>query len=114
MKTRLADFKKAAPAFAALGDPLRLGLVTRLSHEGPLSTKCLLGKTSVTRQALTRHLQLLEGAGIVRSQRVGRDRLWQVEPPKLIEVSTFLERISAQWDARLERLRSFVEENTPK
>ena len=110
MKTRLTALKKAAPAFAALGDPLRLGLVTRLSHEGPLSTKCLQVERKITRQAITKHLQILEGAGIVRSLRVGRDRLWQIEHAKLAEVTEFLDRISAQWDARLDRLRLLVED----
>ena len=58
---------------------------------------------------MTKHLRLLEGAGLVQSQRVGRDRLWQIETRQLTEVRKYLDQISEQWDATLERLRQFVE-----
>ena len=65
--------------------------------------------TTISRQAVTKHLQTLQFAGIVSSSRAGRDRLWQIEKRKLNEVSEYLNQISANWDATLERLRSFVE-----
>lgn len=64
---------------------------------------------SISRQAVTKHLQKLEGAGLVRSHRDGRERLWQIEPPRLDEAQRYLQQISAQWDAAIERLRLFVE-----
>ncbi len=63
----------------------------------------------ITRQAVAKHLLKLEGAGLVRSRRGGRERLWQIEPPRLDEAQRYLERISARWDAAIDRLRNFVE-----
>ena len=100
---------KAAPVFAALGDPVRLGIVLKLGKGGPLPTITLQDGTGVSRQAVTKHLRLLEDAGLVASERAGRDRLWRIEAARVAELSRMLERISAQWDARIERLRKFVE-----
>lgn len=105
-----ARLKKAAPLFAALGDPVRLAMVTRLCQEGPLPTMRLKDTTAYSRQAVTKHLRLLERAGLVHSQRVGKDRLWRIEQERLAQVRHHLDQISAQWDATLERLRRFVEE----
>ncbi|MFN8523317.1 MAG: metalloregulator ArsR/SmtB family transcription factor [Chloroflexota bacterium] len=100
---------EAAPVFAALGDPVRLAIVARLCGAGPLPTVQLKQGTSVTRQAITKHLGVLEDAGLVRGHRVGRDRLWQMQPQQLTAARTYLDQISAQWDATLDRLRKFVE-----
>jgi DNA-binding transcriptional ArsR family regulator len=100
----------AAPVFAALGDPIRLSIVTQLCAGGPLPTIRLKERTEISRQAITKHLQILEQAGLVKSDRVGRDRAWRIEPHQLARTRDYLERISAQWDARIERLRAFVEE----
>jgi DNA-binding transcriptional ArsR family regulator len=102
---------QTAPVFAALGDPVRLAIVSRLSADGPLPTIRLKQGTRVTRQAVTKHLRVLEDVGLVRSDRVGRDRLWQVEAQRLAELRKSLEEISARWDVRLERLRSYVEDD---
>jgi DNA-binding transcriptional ArsR family regulator len=100
----------AAPVFAALGDPVRLAIVKQLCAGGPLPTIRLKQRTAISRQAVARHLRVLEEAGLVSSDRVGRDRAWRVEPSQLSRTRDYLERISAQWDARLERLRAFVED----
>ncbi len=107
-KTRLTA---AAPVFAALGDPIRLGMVARLCTDGPLPTIRLTQATDLTRQAVTKHLQLLENAKIVTSQRVGRDRLWRIEPKRLHDARKYLDQISAEWDDTLQRLRTFVEKD---
>jgi DNA-binding transcriptional ArsR family regulator len=99
----------AAPVFAALGDETRLGLVARLGSEGPLSIRRLTDRAGVSRQAITKHLCALSDAGLVRSRRRGRERIWQLEPSRLGEARSYLDRISAQWDAALDRLRTFVE-----
>jgi len=103
---------RAAPIFAALGDATRLGLVTRLSAEGPLSIVHLTARAPVTRQAVTKHLHALAAAGLVRGTRRGRERqrVWELEPRRLQEARRYLDRISEQWDGVLERLRAFVEE----
>jgi DNA-binding transcriptional ArsR family regulator len=110
MNIQKALLTKAAPVFAALGDPVRLAMIARLCMVGPLPTILLKQGTSVSRQAVTKHLRMLEDAGLVQSQRVGRDRLWQIETRQLTEVRKSLDQISAQWDATVERLRRFVED----
>ncbi|WP_395330670.1 helix-turn-helix domain-containing protein [Novosphingobium sp. BL-8H] len=106
-----AQIQGAVPIFAALGDACRLSIVTRLGAEGPLSTMRLnSADLAVSRQGLTKHLRVLEDAGLVESFRVGRDRQWQLRPDRLETVRLYLDRVSAEWDARIERLRIFVEE----
>ena len=68
------------PVFAALGDPTRLAIVARLCGSGPQSTKRLTTGSAVTRQAVTKHLRVLSGAGLVRGVRRGRERIWEIEP----------------------------------
>jgi DNA-binding transcriptional ArsR family regulator len=101
----------AATIFAALGDPVRLAIIARLCVDGPLPTIQLKHGTSLSRQAVTKHLRILEDVGMVRSDRVGRDRSWRMEARQLAKTRAYLKQISAQWDARLERLRSFVEDD---
>jgi len=100
---------EAVPVFAALGDATRLGLLQRLSVEGPLSITRLSEGTGVTRQAITRHLHTLGDAGLVRDSRRGRERVWALDPTELEEARRALDRIAVQWDGALERLRAFVE-----
>jgi DNA-binding transcriptional ArsR family regulator len=104
--TRLAD---AAPVFAALGDSRRLALVSRLCGSGPLSTARLSAGAGVTRQAITKHLEALAGAGLVRDTRRGRERVWELEPRRLERARRYLDQISDQWDAALGRLKAYVE-----
>ena len=104
-----ARLEKAAPLFAALGDPTRLKLVARLCAAGPSSISQLTGGATVTRQAITKHLRALELAGVAKSERVGREVLWELETQKLAEVQQHLDQISKEWDARIARLRAFVE-----
>ncbi len=98
----------AAPIFAALGDETRLRLVSRLGG-GPLSISQLTHGESVTRQAITKHLRVMDKAGIVRCTHRGRESLWQLEHARLKDAQHYLEEISLQWDAALSRLKAFVE-----
>jgi DNA-binding transcriptional ArsR family regulator len=102
--------EQAALVFSALGDETRLRLVARLSAEGPLSIARLTSGSSVTRQAVTKHLHVLANAGLATSSQSGRERVWEFEAEPLDGARQCLDRISAQWDAALERLRNFVEE----
>jgi len=111
---RARQLTQTAPVFAALGDPVRLAIVSRLCADGPLPTIRLKQGTRVTRQAVTKHLRVLEDVGLVHSDRVGRDRLWQIEAQQLAELRNYLEQISARWDVTLERLRSYVEDDGHK
>jgi DNA-binding transcriptional ArsR family regulator len=94
---------------AALGDPRRLALLVRLSDGNPHSITRLAEGASVTRQAVTKHLRVLESAGIVRCMRRGRESLFAFNPEPIDEVRAWLDRISARWDNTLARLKSFVE-----
>jgi DNA-binding transcriptional ArsR family regulator len=96
--------------FAALGDQVRLRIVTRLCDGGRMSIRSLTAGSHVTRQAVSKHLLVLQHAGLVRSARRGRERIWQLEQKRLREARRYLETISAQWDESLGRLRAFVEE----
>lgn len=102
--------RESAPIFAALGDETRLRLVSRLCDAGPLSITRLTAGSDVTRQAITKHLRVMESAGLVRASRHGRESVWELEPERLEDARRSLDTISAQWDAALERLRKFVEE----
>lgn len=105
-----AAWREAAQVFAALGDGTRLAIVARLCAEGPLSITRLAEGGVVTRQAVTKHLQALSAAGLVRNHRQGRERIWELEPDRLEMAHRCLDQISAQWDAALNRLKAFVEE----
>jgi DNA-binding transcriptional ArsR family regulator len=103
------SLRASAPVFAALGDETRLHLVSRLCEEGPQSIAKLTEGADVTRQAVSKHLRVLEDAGVVRGSRDGRESVWEIEPRRLEAARRSLDLISAQWDAALERLRAFVE-----
>jgi predicted transcriptional regulator len=101
--------RMSATLFAALGDQKRLWLVSRLCSDGPVSIARLAAGARITRQAVTKHLRVMEHAGLVRSSRRGRERVWQLEQHRLEEARRYLNQISTQWDEALERLRVLVE-----
>jgi DNA-binding transcriptional ArsR family regulator len=101
---------EAVPVFAALGDATRLSLLGRLSADGPLSITRLSEGTGVTRQAITRHLNALGDAGLVRDARRGRERVWELDLERLEIARCYLDQISAHWDEAADRLKAFVEE----
>lgn len=105
-----ASALKSAPVFAALGDETRLRLVSRLCDDGPQSIAKLTEGSDVTRQAITKHLRVLEGAGLVRGSREGRERVWELETRRLEDAKRALDVISKRWDHAIERLRAFVED----
>lgn len=101
----------AAPVFAALGDPQRMVLVSRLSQKGPLSLTDLADGSSITRQAVTKHLRVLEAAGLAHSKRSGRETKWQLDRRPLATARDHLDLIARQWDDAIERLKRFVEDD---
>lgn len=103
------NLRDAAPLFAALGDATRLKLVARLCA-GPGSITQLTSGSSITRQAITKHLQVLAAAGLVKDVRRGREHIWEFEAQRLAEARRCLDEISRQWDAALGRLKRFVED----
>jgi DNA-binding transcriptional ArsR family regulator len=106
----LAESKTSAPLFAALGDQTRLQLVARLCDAGPMSITRLTAGSKVTRQAITKHLRVMQAAGLVRSARHGRESVWQLDLRRLDDARRYLDLISKQWDDALGRLRQFVED----
>lgn len=108
--TKYPLLRKAIPVFAALGDETRLRLVALLCAGGTLSIAQLTADTDITRQAVTKHLQVLADAGLVRDVRQGRERLWEFEPSRLEEARRSLDAIAEQWDQALSRLKARLEE----
>src|SRR2546425_2530596 len=106
----MTEPKGSAPLFAALGDKPRLRVVSRLCDDGPMSITRLTAGSKVTRQAITKHLRVMEEARLVRSTRHGRESVWQLDQQRLEDARRYLELISKQWDDALGRLRKFVEE----
>jgi DNA-binding transcriptional ArsR family regulator len=98
-----------APVFAALGDETRLSLVAKLCSGQPRSISQLTEGSKLTRQAITKHLRVLESAGVVHSVRSGRESLFEFDPEPMQEIKKYLDLVSEQWDQALSRLKSFVE-----
>ena len=103
--------QEAAPAsvFAALGCATRLELVSRLGAGEEYSITELTDGLDLTRQAITKHLQVLQLAGLVESQRVGRESRYSIRPAPIAQATDYLSRISSQWDEAIARLRKTVE-----
>lgn len=99
-----------APIFAALGDRTRLSLLMTLSDGMTRSITMLSADTSLTRQAVTKHLRVLEKAGLVASLRHGRESRFACLPEPLDTARAYLDRVGRQWDDALGRLKAFVEE----
>jgi DNA-binding transcriptional ArsR family regulator len=105
-----AKRQRRAPVFAALGDETRLLLVAKLSLGQPYSISQLTRGSKLTRQAITKHLRVLEGVGIVRSVRVGRESRFEFDPEPIDEIKKYLDFVSKEWDQALSRLKSFVKD----
>jgi DNA-binding transcriptional ArsR family regulator len=98
-----------AAVFAALGDATRLALLSTLAAGAPRSIAQLAGGAKITRQAITKHLRVLENVGLVHSVRAGRQSLFELDPAPIAEVQEYLRRVAEQWDQVLARLKSLVE-----
>ncbi len=98
-----------AHVFAALGDATRLSLVAKLCGGQPRSISQLTEGSNLTRQAITKHLRVLESVEVVHSVRRGRESLFELDPEPIEEIKKYLDLVSEQWDRALSRLKSFVE-----
>jgi DNA-binding transcriptional ArsR family regulator len=98
-----------APLFAALGDETRLALLAKLGNGQQRSITDLAHNSPLTRQAITKHLRVLERARIIRCTRSGRERLYELDPLPVQSLKNYLDALSTQWDSALSRLRTFVE-----
>lgn len=106
-----AGWADPASIFAALGDRTRLSLLDKLGDGQPRSIAKLSTDTLLTRQAITKHLHVLQDAGLVASLRVGRESRFAARRETLDAARAYLDRVSAQWDDALSRLRMFVEDD---
>ncbi len=105
-----AQRRDHAPVFAALGDETRLTLVAVLCGGQARSISQLTERSRLTRQAITKHLRVLESAGVVHSVRSGRQSLFRFDPEPIEGIKEYLDLVSEQWDQALARLKSFVED----
>jgi DNA-binding transcriptional ArsR family regulator len=106
---RPAKRRAPAPVFAALGDETRLALVAKLSSGQSRSISQLTYGSRLTRQAITKHLRVLEKVEIVRNVHAGRESLFELNPGPIDEIKKYLDRVSVLWDRKLARLKSLVE-----
>jgi DNA-binding transcriptional ArsR family regulator len=103
----------AAAVFSALGDGTRLSLVRKLGDGEPLSATALADGAKVSRQAIVKHLQVLEGARLVAREKRGREVLYSLDARRLADARAYLDAVSAGWDRAIDRLRQLVEEPRP-
>jgi len=99
----------AAPLFAALADPTRLALVERLADGRPRPIVALAAGSALTRQAVSKHLAVLRGAGLVVRRPSGREALYALRPERLAEARAWLDSVGAQWEDALARLKAHAE-----
>ena len=109
MPSAAAVLRTRASVFAALGDETRLGLLAKLTNGEPLSIARLTEGTKLTRQAVTKHLRVLEDVGVVHSVKAGRESLFALDPKPIESAQEYLEHVSRQWDTALARLKALVE-----
>jgi DNA-binding transcriptional ArsR family regulator len=110
MRSAATALRTRASVFAALGDETRLGLLAKLTDGEPLSISRLTAGTKLTRQAVTKHLRVLEGVGVVHAVKTGRESLFALDPRPIESAQAYLEHVSQQWDNALARLKALVEE----
>lgn len=108
-RSATARLTEYAPVFAALGDETRLSLVVELSKGRAQSISQLTKGSKLTRQAVTKHLRVLENVGLVHSSYSGRENRFELDTRPFKDISEYLEFVSQQWDQALSRLKSFVE-----
>jgi DNA-binding transcriptional ArsR family regulator len=110
MPSAAAALRTRASVFAALGDETRLGLLAKLTNGEPLSIARLTEGTRLTRQAVTKHLRVLEDVGVVFSVKAGRESRFALDPRPIVGAQEYLEHVSRQWDTALAKLKALVEE----
>jgi DNA-binding transcriptional ArsR family regulator len=106
---KASALRVSAAVFAALGDETRLRIVAVLCAGSAVSIAQLTAGTEMTRQAVTKHLQVLADAGLVHDRKIGRERLWAFQPDRLAEARRALETLAQRWDQALLRLKAIVD-----
>lgn len=98
-----------AQLFAALGEPTRLSVVDRLRDGSERSIATIARGLPISRQALTKHLKVLDAAGIANSRRLGRETVYRIDPAGLIAAERWIADVSSQWDGAIDRLKKHLE-----
>ena len=101
-----------APIFHALADPMRRNLLVNLAENSPKTATQLAEEYPITRQGILKHLNILEDAGLVAIQQIGREKRYALTPEPLNELEQWLKLLNAKWDERLLRLKLLVENDT--
>jgi DNA-binding transcriptional ArsR family regulator len=99
----------AGAVFAALADPTRRRVVHELSKDGPLTSTELARRIPVTRQAISKHFDALEDAGLAAATRVGRETRYALRTQAFAEAEAWMRAIGAMWDQRLAAFKEYVE-----
>jgi DNA-binding transcriptional ArsR family regulator len=107
----MTEHDPVGAVFSALADGTRREVVARLSAGGPATPTELAGSLPVTRQAVAKHLALLESAGLVEVTRAGREAHYRLTPAPLADAMTWMAEVGAQWDQRLGALRALLDED---
>jgi DNA-binding transcriptional ArsR family regulator len=95
--------------FAALAEPVRRQMLDVITTRGEATATTVAAQMPITRQAVTKHLAVLEGAGLVASHRQGREVLYAVRPEPLTQAARWMEQLAAEWDARLQAIKRLAE-----
>ncbi|HEX3814777.1 MAG TPA: helix-turn-helix transcriptional regulator [Mycobacteriales bacterium] len=99
----------AGPVLTALADPTRRQLLDRLAAHGETTATVLSAELPVSRQALVKHLSVLENVGLVRSRRDGRERRYAVRPEQLVDTARWMNDVADRWSTRLDAIRRIAE-----
>ncbi len=97
--------------FTALADSTRRDLLTTLAESSPRTATQLAEAYPITRQGILKHLNILEGAGLVSVQQKGREKRYSFTPEPLSELELWVKQLEAKWDSRLLRLKNFIEDD---
>lgn len=95
--------------WTAIGDPVRRRILDLLLAEGEGTATALGGQLPVTRQAVAKHLAVLDRVSLVRSAQVGREKRYRVDSDQLARAVDQLTSVGAAWDARLQRIKRIAE-----
>lgn len=95
--------------FAALGDPTRLAILSRLAAEGEMTVQEIAGPFTMSLPAISQHLKVLESAGLISRGRDGQKRPCQIRTDRLAEARQWLDHTRQAWEARFDRLERFLE-----
>lgn len=106
--------RRVDEVFSALSDPTRRAVIRSLSEEGPSTVSELAARLPVTRQAVTKHLEALEEAGLVASDVRGRGARFRLTPRPMTDAMRWMADVGGEWDDRLEALRTHLARRRPR